>query len=147
MPGFVFHNEQPKNKPSTIMTKNISKITVLGLFAAVLVALPVLSRAEGTNAPAASNQTTPAKPKKHDSLPFHGKLSAVDTNAKTLTVGTLTLQITSDTKITKDGQPATLSEGVVGESVGGAYKKTADGKLEAVVLHFGAKPKKKAVTN
>ena len=123
------------------MTKNISKITVLTLFAAALVAMPVLSRAEGTNAPAVSDQTT--QPKRHDALPFHGNLKAVDTSAKTLTVGTLTLQITADTKIIKDGKPATLSDGVVGESVGGAYKKTADGKLDAVTVHFGAIPKKK----
>ena len=129
------------------MTKNISKITVLGLFAAALVAMPVLSRAEGTTTPATPDQTAPAKPKKHDALPFHGKLSAVDATAKTLTVGTLTLQITSDTKITKDGKPATLSDGVVGESVGGAYKKTADGKLDAVTVHFGAKPKKQTSAN
>ena len=124
------------------MTKNISKITVLSLFAAVLVAMPVLSRAEGTNAPAASGQTTQPKPKKNNP-PFHGNLKAVDTSAKTLTVGTLTLQITSDTKFIKDGKSATLSDGVVGESVGGAYKKTADGKLDAVTVHFGAIPKKK----
>ena len=125
------------------MTKNISQITVLSLLAAALVALPVLSRAEGTNVPAASDQTAPAKPKKHDTLPFHGNLKAVDASAKTITVGTLTLQITADTKIIKDGKSATLSDGVVGESVGGAYKKTADGKLDAVTVHFGAIPKKK----
>jgi hypothetical protein len=128
------------------MTKNISKITVLSLFAAALVAMPVLSRAEGTNAPAASDQTAPAKPKKNNP-PFHGNLKAVDTSAKTLTVGTLTLQITSDTKITKDGKPATLSDGVVGEPVSGSYTKTADGKLNALIVHFGAKPKKPASTN
>ena len=123
------------------MTKNISKITVLGLFAAALVAMPVLSRAEGTNAPAASDQTAPAKPKKN-SLPFHGNLKAVDMSAKTLTVGTLTMQITSDTKITKDGQPATLSDGVVGEPVSGAYMKLDNGKLNALSVHFESKLKK-----
>jgi hypothetical protein len=57
------------------------------------------------------------------------QVSAVDASAMTLTVGTLTLQITSDTKITKDGKSATLADGVVGEQVSGAYKKTDDGKL------------------
>jgi len=127
------------------MTKNISKITVLSLLAAALVALPAAVRAEGTNAPAASDQTTQTKPKKN--LLFHGNLKAVDASAKTITVGTLTLQITSDTKITKDGQPATLTDGVVGQPVSGAYTKTADGKLNALTVHFGAKPKKKAITN
>jgi hypothetical protein len=127
------------------MTKNISKITALSLFAAALVAIPVLSRAEVTNAPAATNQTTQPKPKKNP--PFHGNLKAVDASAKTLTVGTLTLQITPDTKITKDGKPATLSDGVVGEPVSGAYTKTADGKLNALTVHFGVKPKKTTSAN
>jgi hypothetical protein len=122
------------------MTKNISKVTVLSLFAAALVAMPALSRAEdtSTNAPASSDQT-PAKPNKHGNLPFHGKLSAVDTKAMTLTVGKLTLQVTSDTLITKDGKSATLADGVVGDPVSGAYKKTNDGKLNATSVHFGAK--------
>ena len=122
------------------MTKKIARITTLSLFAAALVAMPVLSRAQSNNAPASPNQTVPAKPKKqHNNLPFHGKLGAVDTNAKTLTVGALTLRVTPDTKITKDGQPATLSDGVVGQRVSGSYKKTDDGKLDAVTVHFGAK--------
>jgi hypothetical protein len=128
------------------MTKNISKITILGLFAAALVAMPGLSRAQVTNAPAATNQTTQAQPKKANP-PFHGNLKAVDASAKTITVGKLTLQITPDTKITKDGKPAALSDGVVGEPVSGAYTKTADGKCNAVVVHFGVKPKMKAVIN
>jgi hypothetical protein len=128
------------------MTKNISQITVLGLFAAALVAMPVLSRAEGTTAPPASDQTAPAKPKKNNP-PFHGNLKAVDASAKTLAVGTLTLQITSDTKISRNGQSATLSDGVVGEPVSGTYTKTADGKLDAVTVHFGAKPQKHTTAN
>jgi hypothetical protein len=126
------------------MTKNISKIAVLSLFAAALVAMPALSRAEGasTNAPASSDPT-PAKPKKHGNLPFHGNLSAVDTKARTLTVGTLTLQVTSDTLITRDGKSATLADGVVGELVSGVYKKTNNGILIATSLHFSAKAEKK----
>jgi hypothetical protein len=127
------------------MTNNISKITILSLFTAALVAMPGLSRAEGTNAPASPDQTAQATRKNNP--PFHGNLKAVDTTAKTITVGTLTLQITSDTKVTKDGKPATLSDAVVGEPVGGSYTKTADGKLNAVTVHFGVKPKKKAINN
>jgi hypothetical protein len=125
------------------MTKNICKIAVLSL-AAALVAMPALSRAEGvsTNAPTSSDQT-PNKPKRHGNPPFHGNLSAVDAKAMTLAVGTLTLQVTSDTRITKDGKSATLADGVVGEQVSGAYKKTDDGKLNAITIHFGGKAEKK----
>jgi hypothetical protein len=126
------------------MAKNISNIAVLGLLTATLVAVPVLLRAEGagTNAPASSGQT-PAKPKKHDNLPFHGRLAAVDAKAMTLAVGTLVIQVTSDTKITKDGQPAILADGVVGEPVSGAYKKTDDGKLNATEVSFHSKAERK----
>jgi hypothetical protein len=125
------------------MTKNIYKITVLSLFAAALVAMPALSRAEDTNAPASPSQAAPAKPKKHEGLVFRGKVSAIDAKAMTLTVETRTFAVTSDTKITKDGKPATLADGVVGEPVGGAYTKTGDGKLTATSVHFGAKAEKK----
>lgn len=125
------------------MTTNISKITVLSLLAAGLVILPCSSRAQDAtpNAPAGSGETAPAKPKKHNP-PFHGKLSAVDTNAMTFTVGKMTLHVTSDTKIIKSGNPATLTDGVVGEPVSGTYKKTEDGKLDAITVHFGAKAEK-----
>jgi len=104
-----------------------------------------------TNAPAVSDQTSvtttnaPVKRhRKHDSLVFGGTLSAIDTNAMTLTVGERTFEITSDTKITKAGQPAVLADGVVGGKVSGAYKKSEDGKLTATTIHFGDKKKKQS---
>jgi hypothetical protein len=133
------------------MTRKIAKITTLSLFAAALVAMPVLSRAQDSNALASPDQTAPAKPKKHSNPPFHGKLSAVDTNTMTLTVEKRTFNITPDTKITKDGKPAVLADGVVGQPVSGSYKKTDDGKLNAVTVHFGVKsgekPKKESSNN
>ena len=125
------------------MTKNTSKITVLSLFAAALVAMPALSHAEGTNAPASPSQAAPAKPKKHEGLVFRGTVSAIDAKAMTLTVETRTFAVTSDTKIIKDGKSATLADGVVGELVSGTYRKTNDGKLNAISIHFGAKAEKK----
>ena len=112
------------------MKKHILTITALSLFAAAIVALPVSAQAQdttSTNVPAA-----PVKHKKHDHSVFNGKLSAIDAKAMTLTVGERTFEITSETKITKDGKSATLADGLVGETVGGAYKKT-DGKLIAKV--------------
>ena len=127
------------------MKKNILKITACTLFAAAIIATPALSRAQdaSTNAPAAAPDQTTPPPAKHK-LVFRGTLSAVDTNAMTLTVETRTFVITSDTKITKNGQPATLSDGVVGQPVSGAYKTGDDGKLNATTVHFGAKKKKEA---
>lgn len=127
------------------MKNTILKITTLSLFAATFVAMSTITHAQdATNTPAASDQPAPVKHKKHDVTPFHGKLSAVDTNAMTLTVGERTFEVTSDTKITKNGQPAVLADGVVGEMAGGAYKKGADGKLNATTVNFGEKKKKKS---
>ena len=52
-------------------------------------------------------------------------------------------QITSATKITKAGKPATLADGVVGEEVGGYVKPTDDGKMSASSVRFGPKPEGK----
>jgi hypothetical protein len=122
------------------MKKHIAKITVLSLFAAAMVAVPVSTHAQDAKTNAAlSNQTTTPNPKMHGVIPFHGKLGAVDTKAMTLTVGKRTFQVTAGTKIFNNGEPATLSDGMVGEPVRGAYKKTEAGKLEAVSVHFGVK--------
>jgi len=121
------------------MTK-ISKLTILSILTAAFVAVPVMSRAADTDAKT-PDQTAPAKPKKHGT-PFKGKLAAMDAKAMTITVGTMVIHITADTKIAKDGKPAMLADGVVGEPVSGAYTKAEDGTLNATVVHFGAKPEK-----
>jgi len=135
----------------------IRKVTAASLMAVVIAAAPVALRAQesATNAPAPAPvqsvpavQPTPAtqpvppphKPKKHDHSVFTGTLSDVDTSAMTLKVGSRTFEITSETKITKDGLPATLSDGVKGEPVSGTYKKDASGKLTAMSIHLGGKP-------
>jgi hypothetical protein len=144
------------------MKKMILKTAALSLLAVAVAAWPTTLRAQtsvSTNVPVvnappptpavlepAPVETTNApvkKHKKHDHSVFNGKLSAIDTNAMTLTVGERTFEITSKTKITMDGLPATLADGVVGEMAGGAYRKDADGKLTATSLSFNGKSAKK----
>ena len=144
------------------MKKHIARLSMLTLCAAALLAVPALSRAQDNNTaptaapadvPAATPAVAPAAAqtapiKKHSaapaSLPFHGTLTAVDTNAMTLTVEKRTFNMTSETIITRDGKPAVLADGVAGEPVRGAYKKSADGKLDAVTVRFGGKQKEAA---
>jgi hypothetical protein len=123
------------------MKKHIVKTTLFTLVAAALMAVPAVSRAQAssTEKPAA---TTPA-PKKHG-LPFHGKVTAVDAAAMTLTLKALMLTVTDETKIMKEGKAITLADIKVGEPVSGAYKKDADGKLTATVIHVGLHKKKSA---
>lgn len=130
------------------------KITLLSFVAAGLLALPVSLRADDAGAPPAAAPAptpppapapaaTPEAPAKHKhGAPFHGTLDSMDTNAMTLTVGSRTFQITSTTRITRNGQPAILSDGVVGQPVTGYYKTGDDGTtLEAVTVHFGTTTK------
>jgi hypothetical protein len=130
------------------MKNTIKKIIALILFAAALFVTSASARAQdamSTNMPVAPDLTTnaPAKHHKHDHSVFNGPVSAIDTNAMTLTVGQRTFAITSETKIMKNGQPATLADGVVGEMVGGAFKKGEDGKLTATSIRFRDKADKK----
>jgi hypothetical protein len=110
---------------------------LVGLLAIAVVGTPVALRAQAsTNAAAAEKKAAAEKRAANRPLPFRGKIKAIDNNAKTLAVGKETFQITSDTKITKLGKPATLSDGVEGEIVAGSYHKDADGKLNAITVRF-----------
>lgn len=131
------------------MKNHLVKLTSLGLVTLTLTLAAAVSHAqEATNTPV---QSTPA-PKKHRALPFHGTVSAVDTGAETLTVGNLTLNITSTTRITNatNGVPAILADITVGETVSGSYLNDTNGQLNAKSIHIGTKAgkhKKKRVAN
>lgn len=74
-------------------------------------------------------------------LPFRGKVSAVDKDAKTVSLAgkekSRTFQITATSKIKKDGKAATLGEVTIGESVGGYALRTESGHPEVVTLNIG----------
>jgi len=126
------------------MTKSILRMSLVLFLGVAVVGLPVWSRAQSTNS--ATRENKEDKPKR-SSVPLHGKLKSVDSGARTITVGAHTFQITSETKITKHGQPAVLSEGVVGEEVSVLYQKSEGGVLEALTVHFGPKEKAGSTSN
>jgi cellobiose-specific phosphotransferase system component IIB len=119
------------------MIKTILKLSALSLLVLATAGMPSQLLAQNTNKATAEKK----EPKKPATTPFHGKLKAVDKTAKTISVGEhdLVIQVTSDTKLSKNEKPAVLDDGVIGEDVSGAYKKTDDGKLHATVVTFGAK--------
>jgi hypothetical protein len=123
----------------------VIQIGRVGLLAVALLAVQVNLLAQSTNdvgappkAAHGTNEVTKTE-KKPVPGPFHGKLLALDQNAKTIMVGKRTFQITSETKIKKTGKPATLADGVVGETVSGYVKPIANGKWMAVSVNFGPK--------
>jgi hypothetical protein len=132
-----------------IMINSFLRIGAVGLLAAAIAGMPMQLLAQSTNKPAAEKKSAAGKKestaKKKAAHPFRGKLAAVDQTAKTISVGESTYQITSETKITKSGKPATLEDGVIGEPVTG-YAKPADGdKMTATTVRFGTKPEEKGV--
>lgn len=128
------------------MLNSILRWLMLGVLAAAFLGVPA-------GVPAAENEpqkpaAAPQKPKANRPYPFNGRISAVDTINKTITVGQSekkrVFHITSETRMVKAGKPAILDDAVVGEEIGGLCRKTDDGKLEAVSLRFGPKPEKAA---
>ena len=115
---------------------------VIAMLIAIM-AFDVASKA----AEAAKDKPTPES--KHEGkqkqMPFRGKVSAVDKTKKTVTLEGKekgrTFQITSATKITKEGKPALLDDVIVGQTIGGLAKENA-GKWEIVTLSVGANAKK-----
>ena len=123
------------------MKNSIAKLALFSLVAVSLLGSPAVSRAQDASTNAAAKPAA-----KKTTLPFNGKISSLDASGATVTVGKLTLNVTSTTKITKDGSPAALSDLTVGEKITGSYKKDAAGKLNATAIHAGTKAKKQPTT-
>jgi hypothetical protein len=122
------------------MKASIIRFSLFAFIAAAVATAPNHLMGQTTNKNATetkTNVTNTAKVAKGG--PFHGKLAAVDKVAKTIVVGKRTFQVTSETKIKKEGKPATLEDGEVGETVSGYVKPGADGKLTATTINFGPK--------
>ena len=91
---------------------------------------------EASASPAADAAATTKKPRP---IPYHGKIASVDQAAKTFTVGSRTIKVMNDTKITKKDAEATMADIVVDEQVRGSYWKKDDGSLEAKSVKLGQK--------
>ena len=125
------------------MKKTTLRIAVLSLLAAVLAAGPTPGLAQEKKNDKATEEKKEApggEKKKKGQPPLNGKIAAVDKNAKTVTIGKTTIQITSETRIEKAGKPATLDEVAVGEPAVARVRKTDDGKNLAMSLRVGPRP-------
>ena len=118
------------------MIKSITKLTMLVTTAVALAALTVMAAEKSADKP--KKETPKSKAEASGQVvPFRGKIaSKTDTS---ITIGERTIEITSDTKIAKNGKPATLADAAVGDEVGGQYR-TENNKLIARSLRIGPKP-------
>ena len=127
------------------MKKLIPKCMLAALVTAL--AFGWAAQASAQTAGGAGTKDTPkaSAPKaKNDRVPFKGKIDAVDKTAMTIKVGERTFLVTSTTRISKAGQPATFADATVGEEVGGQYKAGTGDKLELLSLRIGPRPDKSA---
>ncbi len=91
-------------------------------------------------APATEKKTDTKKSSKQQKVPFKGEVKKADQQAKCFAIGERTFHITSETRIQKDGKPATFQEVKVGEKVTGSYATSPEGRLEAISVFVGGKP-------
>lgn len=118
------------------MKKSILKLAVATLLGAAVIAIPSTLRAQDTNGASAGSSTSSTADASSPSK-FYGPITAVDTNAMTFTVGDQTFTVTGESHLTKNSQPATLADAVVGEPARGSYTKGSDGKLDITKVRFG----------
>jgi len=130
-----------------------NKSVVISSVCAVAIAfcspLSVLAKEKKATASPAASAVPSESPKAAASpraLPFHGMISAVDQSAKTFTIAgketSRVFNVTDKSTVTKDGNPATMSDIAANEEVRGSYWKNADGSLEAKTVKLGAKTEK-----
>ena len=125
------------------MIKSTVRISLFSLMALALVA--PLNAAEKTEAgdkpevaPEAKSPPVSKAQRTGVAVPFEGPLAAKSDTS--ITIKEHMFEVTPDTKITKDGQPATLADGEIGKPVSGQYRKLED-KLVARTIRFGEKSK------
>lgn len=80
---------------------------------------------------------------KRETYPFRGKVASFDTTLRALKLEGKTtsrmVQLTAQTRLTKQGQPAKVEDLKAGEEVGGTLRKTPEGREEAVLIRIGPK--------
>ncbi len=117
------------------MKRTIARITLLGLVAGAVAALPARSLAQAsTNKPPPAKKEATKGARKQGTTRLIGAVTEVDKSAKTLTVGAMKIEITSDTKLTKNGKPAILDDIAKGDAVQGSYRKEGDRNIGVSIL-------------
>ena len=122
-------------------------ISIVLLLAALVLAAPfnVSGKAKKSSTPDASATASPSESaamKKPRPIPYHGTVASVDANAKSFMIGSRTIKVTDETKITRNGAAATMSDIAAGEYASGSYMKKDDGSMEATTVKIGKKKMK-----
>jgi hypothetical protein len=121
--------------------KTMSKLSAILLAAAISAAWPAMGQT-------ATNQTTnaPAPRRARVATRYAGTIASVDSTNMIVTLKATTrtpetkVKLTSTTKITKDREPAQLTDAITGVRVSGSGKKGEDGVWTATTFNITTKP-------
>jgi hypothetical protein len=125
--------------------KSMTKLSAILLAAATCAAWPAMAQ---DSTPPATN-TAPATPRPpRIATRYGGIIASIDSTNMILTLklrnNETKVKVTSNTKITKDRQPATFSDAVEGLRVSGSGKKGDDGVWTATTLNISTPPTPKS---
>ena len=88
-----------------------------------------------------SSSTNTAAPKLPPGMPVYGKVGAVDKQAGTVTLQgkekVRVFQVTPQTRVHREGQPAKLEDIVIGQWIGGYARPDANGRSTLSTLNLG----------
>jgi len=119
--------------------KSITKLSLVLLTAMAFAALPAKAQSDST-----TTNTAPAPRMRAPT--FSGTIKAVDATGMILTLkgrtGDVTVKVTSDTKVTKDREPAVFADAKEGLRASGSGKKQDDGSWIATTLRISTRPQR-----
>jgi hypothetical protein len=124
---------------------NIVTWKTVGLMILAAIAFGPVSAVKAEEKDNAAKPAAPAAPTTTPDAPgpakFYGVISAVDQNAKTITIDGQAYHVVGESQMTKasDGTAATLADATVGEPARGSYTKSADGAMNITKVRFGKK--------
>lgn len=133
---------------------NNKTLLIIGICLAGMVSLPLQASARGKKksspsesaSPAAADAASPAKSNPRP-IPFHGMATSVDQNAKTFIIAgkekSRVFKVTENTKVTKAGNPVTMTDITENTEISGSYWKRDDDSLEAKTVKIGPAVEKK----
>jgi hypothetical protein len=125
------------------MKRKLIQTTLACLLTTALALSPAAVLAQDNSKAPAGSKEKAKSPQTDRPIPFRGTITAIDKQEMTVTVGKRVFHVTSDTKLMRNSQKATLADGNVGDAVAGNYLKGVDGKLTAKMIRFGQKPQPK----
>jgi hypothetical protein len=133
----AFNAATPQNNMNT------SLLMLMALLFAAATTQPNV-RAAGAEKPAAASTTTKeaGARKFNRTVPFRGKVAALDAQKKTFTLSgpkQRVFQLSADTQIEKGGQPAAIEDIATGDEARGLCQIDEDGQRVVIKASFGPK--------